>query len=84
MLTTPSRMIFPAIPPITSSVWMEYADLLHEHLSLPRTVDEIIEWAAKQTISKSWITNTLAWLSFRGEAKYDVASRRWMRGSDYA
>lgn len=83
-MVEPSRLIYPAMPPIPSFIWPVYADLLHAHLDLPKSMDEIIGWASQQGISKPWITNVLAWLSFHGKAKYDDASRCWMQGSDYS
>jgi len=80
----PSRLIYPAMPSILSPIWPVYAEPLRTYLVLPKSMDEIIAWASQQNISKPWITNVLAWLSFRGDARYDDGSRCWMQGSDYA
>ena len=71
------------MPPISSPTWLGRTDSPYAYLSLPRSMDDIIEWAARQCITQTLISNELAWLSFRGAARYDEATRCWMRGSDY-
>jgi hypothetical protein len=80
----PSRLIYPAMPSVLSPIWPVYAEPLCAYLISPKSMDEIIAWASQQNISKPWITNVLAWLSFRGDAKYDDGSKCWVQGSDYA
>jgi len=72
-----------SVPPICSPMWAETAPSLRAFLVSPKSIDEIIEWAARQCISATMIKNMLAWLSFQGQAKYNSESRCWMQGSDY-
>ena len=70
------------VPPVCSPVWEEITLPLFNYLSSPRTIDDIIEWAAIRGHTHEGANNMLAWLSFTGKAKHDDLSRRWMRGSN--
>ena len=71
------------VPPARSPVWEEITLPLFEHLSSPRTIDEIIEWAAVRWLTHEQANNMLAWLSFTGKARHDAALGCWVHGSDY-
>lgn len=72
-----------SVPPISSPMWAEKAPSLRSYLGYPKSIDEIVEWASRQCIPATTIKNVLAWLSFQGQAKYDVGSKCWVQGSDY-
>ena len=68
------------IPPACSSLWEKLVPPLFDHLSSPRTIDEILEWGAIHGHSASRTSNMLAYLSFTGKVRHDEFSARWMRG----
>jgi hypothetical protein len=72
------------VPPVRSPVWEGITLSLFEHLSSPRTIDDIIEWAAIRRLTHEQVNNMLAWLSFTGKARHDAALGCWVQGSDYA
>ena len=70
------------VPPVLSPAWEEITRPLLGYLSSPRTIDDIIEWAAIRGRTHENVNNMLAWLSLAGKARHDALSRRWMRGSE--
>ena len=70
------------VPPVNSPIWEARTKSLFEYLSSPRSIDEIIEWAAVKERTHEWVNNMLAWLSLAGKARYDDLSCRWMLGSN--
>ena len=70
------------VPPVRSPAWEEITLPLLGYLSSPKSIDDIIEWAAIRGHTHEGANNMLAWLSFVGKARYDRFSCRWMLGSD--
>lgn len=71
------------VPPARSPIWEEVTLPLFHHLSSPRSIGDIIEWAAIRCQSHELVNNMLAWLSFTGRARYDDPSGCWIQGSNY-
>lgn len=71
------------IPPTGSSIWGAITPPLLDYLSHPRSIDDIIEWAAIRGHTHSSVNNMLAWLSLVGKVRYDDRSTRWRHGSDH-